>query len=271
LRREPLKVEELQTRYRLLPEVVGILELVQQVSEKDIDFRPVRKLNVAATTKVARQRMPQHIISFDRGKADRINYIIAHECGHILRMLQLPPADRLVPATTSATVSIAAEVLADEVTFLPPALIPKMLDVWVGGLVLQVTNQPVDVKIEQWLYSNYPGLRREQVQGLEKDARVALKALAIEVERMAPPTVFRISNAMNYAYLNHINKITGRNYRNRFRGRQEIIGLGKQLYEISEGEWSDVEVANQWAEHLGIRQWFSWIGFEDMPESYYRD
>jgi hypothetical protein len=136
--------------------------------------------------------------------------------------------------------------------------------------VLQVTNQPVDVRIERWIASDYPGLEQEQIEGLEKDARVALQGLTTEVERTTPPTAFRASNAMNYAYLNHIGEITGRDYRRRFRDREEIVELGQRLYEISTEEWSDIEVADRWAEVIGIKEWFSWRAFEDMPESYYQ-
>jgi hypothetical protein len=58
--------------------------------------------------------------------------------------------------------------------------------------------------------------------------------------------------------------------RSRFRDPEEIVELGQRLYEISTEDWSDIEVADRWAETLGIEEWFSWRAFEDMSESYYQ-
>ena len=37
------------------------------------------------------------------------------------------------------------------------------------------------------------------------------------------------------------------------------------------GYAGDLRVTNEWANILKISEWFAWIGFEDMPESYFKD
>jgi hypothetical protein len=267
-----VNLDELAAGHELLPDVFEIAQLVSETTGKEIDFRPADNLSVTATIKIARERMERHILYFDRHAADRLNYVIAHESGHALRMLRLDPADRRVPVTDQATLAVAARDMGDEITFLAPALRPQMLEMWVGGLVQQLTNQPVDVRIERWLHANYPGLRSEQVRALRKDAQVELEGLSRDVERLTPPTIFRFSNAMNYAYLSHAGRIIRGNYLGRYRKRPEILKLGQALYEASRDEgMTDWEVINRWVEHLGVSEWFRWVGFEDMPESYFRD
>jgi hypothetical protein len=64
-------------------------------------------------------------------------------------------------------------------------------------------------------------------------------------------------------------------FASRLSGRPSIITTGIQLYETLGDEDTDyagdLRVTNEWAEILNIRDWFRWIGFEDMPESYFKD
>ena len=32
-----------------------------------------------------------------------------------------------------------------------------------------------------------------------------------------------------------------------------------------------MKLANEWAKILNVSDWFAWIGFEDVPESYFAD
>jgi hypothetical protein len=48
-----------------------------------------------------------------------------------------------------------------------------------------------------------------------------------------------------------------------------------QLYdafgEEDPGYSGDIRVTNEWARILKISDWFAWIGFENMPDSYLND
>lgn len=51
-----------------------------------------------------------------------------------------------------------------------------------------------------------------------------------------------------------------------------LYNLGRTLYEASRDEGlTDWEVASRWVERLGVGEWSRWVGFEDMPESYFGD
>jgi hypothetical protein len=43
------------------------------------------------------------------------------------------------------------------------------------------------------------------------------------------------------------------------------------LGEADTGYASDLRVTNEWAKILNVSEWFAWIGFEDVPESYFKD
>jgi hypothetical protein len=259
----------------LLPPVLEIMERVKEVSGKDITFRPAPDQLVPATSKIARARMTHHLIKYQPQLAHRINHLTAHECGHILRTMAADPAIRVVPMSNAQTKAIAVRELEKELSRLPEAMRNHMLDVWLGGLITQVTSLPACVRIERWIHVEYPSLRDEQRLYLDEDVKRTLQGLTKKVERVTPKTIFRISNSITYAYLRGLEPVTGKDLRKHFSGRPSIIATGIQLYEVlgeeETGYAGDIRVTNEWARILKINDWFGWIGFEDMPESYFQD
>ncbi|HEU4341935.1 MAG TPA: hypothetical protein VFU31_10225 [Candidatus Binatia bacterium] len=259
----------------LLPPVLEIIERVKAVSGKEITFRPAPDQLVPATSKIARARMPQHIIKYQPKMVQRINHLTAHECGHILRTMEADPSIRVVPGSNAGTREVAVKELGNELSQLPQAMRNQMLDVWLGGLITQVTSLPTCVRIERWLHQEYPSLRDEQRLYLDEDVERTLQGLSKKVERMTPKTIFRISNSITYAYLRGLEPVTGKDLRKHFSGRPSIIATGIQLYdafgEEDTGYSGDIRVTNEWARILKITDWFAWIGFENMPESYLKD
>lgn len=259
----------------LLPAVREIIERVKKVSGKEIIFRPAPDQLVPATSKIARARMPHHLLRYQPQMTPRINHLTAHECGHILRTTEADPSTRVVPVSNVETRATAARELGKELSHLPEAMKAQLLDVWLGGLIRQVTSLPVCVRIERWIHREYPSLRDEQRLYLDKDVQRTLQGLSKKVERMTPKTIFRVSNSITYAYLRGLESVTGKDLRKNFSGRPSIITTGIQLYdalgEDDTGYAGDIWITNEWARILKINNWFAWIGFEDMPESYFKD
>lgn len=259
----------------LLPPVREIIQRVKEISGKEITFRPAPDQLVPATSKIARARMPNHIIKYQPQMVQRINHLTAHECGHILRTMEAEPSIRVVPGSNAETRALAVRELENELSHLPESMRSEMLDVWLGGLITQVTSLPACVRIERWLHQEYPRLRSEQRLYLDEDVQRTLQGLSKKVERVTPKTLFRISNSITYAYLRGLEPVTGRDLRKHFSGRPSIITTGIQLYEslgeADTGYAGDLRVTNEWAKILKVSDWFAWIGFEDVPESYFAD
>ena len=118
-------------------------------------------------------------------------------------------------------------------------------------------------------------LEDEQRLYLDEDVKRTVQGLSKKIERVTPKTLFRISNSITYAYLRGLEPVTGKDLRRHFSGRPSIITTGIQLYEAlgeeDTGYAGDIRVTNEWANILKVSDWFAWIGFEDMPESYFND
>jgi hypothetical protein len=259
----------------LLAPVAEILEKVAEVSGKPVIFRPAPEQQVPATSKVARKRMPFHIIKYQPQMVSQINHLTAHECGHILRTVQADPSVRVVPASNTHTRAIATTQLKTELSHLPESLREQMLDLWVGGIIMQITSLPACARIENWIHSQYPALRNEQRTFLEKDVKKTILGVSKPFERATPKTIFRISNSITYAYLRGIEPVTGEDLRKHFSGRPDVVRLGMKLYSSLQKEDTgfegDLRVTKDWATILKIADWFTWLNFEEMPEAYYSD
>ena len=138
---------------------------------------------------------------------------------------------------------------------------------------MQLTNLPVDVRIEMWLHKNYPSLRKCQIDSLKADASQTIMCVSKKVEKSTIGKVFYLSNAMAYAHLRVTGGITGENYVRKFRDHENIVDAGKSLFKLLEGEdrgfTHDLETIKAGGDFLNISDWFRWIRFEDMPDSYF--
>ena len=257
------------------PATQEIISLVEEKTGKTISFIPNNNLQVDATVKIARESMPQHIIYFKGENSSFISHLIAHECGHILRIMSVSKEKRLVPASTEKNKKYAlAEIKKDLPKFfkeLPADALDKFLDIFISGLIRQLTNLPVDYRIESWLYSDYPGLRAVQRKSLNKSLKLAINGLSKKIKQMTPPLVFVKSNLMNYAYAKAIDSIFEMNYSS-FYTDLPNLDLGEKLYsyleEKDEGFLQDIKIIDKWAGLLNLKEWFQWINFEDIPGDY---
>lgn len=270
-----MNIDELSQKYNILPVIHEIIELVRNVSKKDVEFQLFINMKTDGITKIARNRMVKHVIKIKENNVARVNHTIAHECCHILRMMEANPSDRIIPFTNNVTNSAAYDTLSSELNMLPVNMRQKVFDFWSWGLIMQLTNLPVDSKIEMWLYKNYPALRNYQIKSLETDANLCLVGLSKEVEKNTIGKIFFMSNAMVYAYLKMISLITGVDYSHNFINHINIVNAGNNLYKYLEGEdkglIQDIEIIKAWGNYLNINDWYTWIGFEDVPDSYYDD
>ena len=268
-----MKIDQLASKYKILPEVFEVVSLTREVTGKDLDFQLVLNLNTDGSTKIARKRMPEHLIKLKENSTARINHIIVHECGHILRTMSAEASERVVPSSNHETTSRALDDMQDELTDVPPESRLEIGGFWMQAIINQLVNLPVDARIETWIYNDYPSFRVTQGKSIEADVQNSLLSLSDKVRESTAESVFKKSGAMIYAYLRSVSAITGVNYAPHFKKYPDIKKLGRKLYACLEAEDEgfdqDVEIIKRWAEMLGIEGWVTWIGFEDVPESYY--
>lgn len=262
-------LDELADQYSLHLAVLAIAEEVERVSGKAVDVRPTPGLDVRARTRMARAGMPHHVILFSPKERPHLSHLLAHEFGRILRTFQTPAEERRIPVSTADTLQCARDEIWSQAHGVSAASRDRIVDAWIHGLIIQVTSQPVDVRVEQWIAGNYPSLREQQVRSLRTETGVIVASISPEVRHATALGIFRRSKAMNYAYLEHIGEIMGRSFDSQFCNAPEVIPLGERLSDaFGDDVLVDQDVVARCAEILDMEDWFVWAGFEDVPASY---
>lgn len=253
-----------------------ILEQVEGLTQKRFKFAERDDLTSFAKIKPARKNMPNHIMFYRKIHDEIINHLIAHECGHIIRIFEAPESKRVAPFADKTHYEIAMGQVKGEIkriyTLIPKSQVDQLSNIWISGLVSQLINGPPDLMIEKWLYDDYPELRNYQFVSIKRQWKDAIAALNKNVKTLTPKKIYISSNVMNYAYFKIIGSYINYNFLAPFSSTifskqgENLVKLTVRNYKDNfEG---DVEKINEWASFLNLSNWFGWRPFEDVPDNY---
>jgi hypothetical protein len=267
--------DDLFKKYNLNSSVKNLIEELENATGKTFKFIEKSDLSVRATIKIARKGMDNHLIYLKTLKTPLLNHLIAHELGHLIRMIKVPESERLVPAVTEKNISVFREAVESdfqkEKYSIKKEIVQNLMVIWHNGIIRQLTNLPVDYRIEFWIYKYLPEIRKEQKTSVEEDLKIAISGLSKEVRAFTPGTIFVASLAMSYAFTKGMDLLLGTNYLEHY---SDILikQKGESLYQFLASEdlgyLQDIEIINSWAEVLGIRDWFTWVPFNAIPNNY---
>jgi hypothetical protein len=256
------------------PVAQEIVNDTEKKTGKSFVFVERKDLTTSASIKITRKVMPNHILFFKRENYHIMSHLIAHECGHIQRMITASDELKVVPVLTAENRRNAiTKIMKGEEKLLElyKGDSIKIINMMIDGIIKQMTSQPVDVRIERWLYNSYPDLRMTQNESVIRDIKIALKGLSDRIRNSFPKLAFELSNIMNYAHIKSIDDLFGTRYSKQFEGFNGL-DKGEKMYELllseDRGYSGDIEIINKWAKIAGIDGWITWQNFEDMPPDY---
>jgi hypothetical protein len=252
------------------PDARRVIDLSRSITGKDPLLKRVPALPNGVRAMLRRPislRRPYEI-HFVKGEEPVLEHLVAHEIGHLVRLYQVPEAERLMPAVTPGSRLRAIEQLAPELLSLldnglrHEALV-KLFDVWHQGVCQQLASFPADLRIEAWIHSTFPGLRSVQRKSLIAEVQRGLPSLLPEVAAFTPPTIYQATMAMNAAQACHVADLfatpgLAAPFERHGFGRQGRNLLGLVLDAEDKGHDSDRQAVNDWAGELRLTGWFDW-------------
>ena len=153
----------------LLPETRLIVDQVEQITERPIRFAEDAALAVIANLRIARSGAQEHVLTLRPG-GESLDYVVAYQCGYVLRLYETPPdqrfdfaaspsdaADRMAPLLKAMLAS------GDAAPDLPA--VAERMSHW---LLLTLRSLPVGLRIDRWIYDTYPALREQQAASLTR-------------------------------------------------------------------------------------------------------
>ncbi len=261
---------------KLLKSTQDVLNYVSEITQKPFEFIHKPDMQTLAAVKIARESMPSHIIYYKTTGAGILDHLIAHECGHIIRMWSVPVEDRKVPATDEENKRFALKQIEDDIIrlskLIPVDQLGQIFNIWFNGTIRQLTNIPVDMRIERWIYNKYPELRKPQVVSIDKQIREITQGLSKRVSDFTPKKIYNASNYISYSFALCMESIIGKKYTAPYK-KTPYIDIGGKLANLvleseDQGYKQDIEIINQWTDMLSLKGWYYWIDFEDVPPDY---
>jgi len=263
-------------RHQLHPETQKALSLAHRACGKAPILRRVENLphNTRAVLRRPAISYRPYEISYRKGEEPVLDHLITHEAGHIVRLHRVPEAERLAPYVSPENRRFAAQQLADGGEFvpllrdgIPPEAIGDMMSDWHEALAEQIANGPVDLRIEQWIYDRFPGLRKVQERSLTEEVRRGYDTFHPLVRETVPASIYWPTLAINAAQAWHVAELFGRRDILGPFDIQQLLGIGERLARMvldapDQGHRSDMAATNQWAKEMQLTGWFEWQPYE---------
>ena len=249
---------------KLLPETQSIISQVEAITDRPVQVAEVAGLAVMASIKVASEGAPSHVLTC-RPEGDILDYQVAVQCAHILRLYQRPPSERFHFGTDRKSISKLETMLRKTGKAHPDdgrlASVAKLVFDW---LLLSLRSFPVAMRIDAWLWKGYPALRPQIELSLGRQMQENITAVTKELDGLSIPPRFI---GLPAAYARFTDRLLD----------SEFYSIPFQtIHAMPEGDallgiWdqtpdtplADNRLIDAWAEHLGIRDWYVWIPFHE--------
>ena len=265
---------ERQHHHDLLTDTRAILSRAEELTGTPIRLIADTSLGDLAQARLKLASAPDapHEIRFNPKDARSRDHLIAHECGHLLRLWGAPPGERYLAAVHAEGRRAAARKLQPQLEQLerlglPDAAIRQVFDLWHQGIILQLTNAPADFRIEEWLRREHPALRQSQQHSL---GRMLERYVLAQVDRrmVTTPPLIRGANAeLNAAAALQYAELFGdrsfvRHYPLNITNRSLRL-LREAVEEPDDGHQGDRRLTDHWAQRYGLRAWYRWVPVDE--------
>lgn len=250
--------------HSLLPESKQLIERLESLSGRSVEFVRRDDLPVLATLQIARDGATVHFLHYRPDKGP-IDYLVCQQVGIVIRFFQLPDDERMDFSSDGRGAKVLVEMLSassnlskNDKEMLPP--FAKMLNEWA---LMQIRSIPVGMRVDAWLHASFPALRELIAQGLAVQQQMNADILGKRVGNLAVPPI-QLAPAAAYALFT--DRLLGTS---RYAIPFEAAGAlsdGKSLVRlfdtIQDDPSHDRQLADAWAQHLGMVGWYEWTRYK---------
>ncbi len=248
----------------LRQETRGILERVEALSGRPVEFQPDSSLSLKATLRMARNGATAHVLQY-RPSNDPLDYWVAYQAGYALRLFQLPPAQRFDFAGTGRGTEQVEALLktGQPLTEADMADVPRFAQLTMHWALMNLRSFAIGMRIDQWIADDYPALKDTQAAGVDSLQQENLQLLSKRVGNLSVPVPLLAPVA---AYALFADRLFGNGlYAIPYRAAG-VLEPGKELLRISDSIASDAghdcELVDAWASSIGMTGWYAWAPYK---------
>jgi hypothetical protein len=258
----------------LLEPVCDILDTLREVTGRNVQFVHKPDLKSLARLRMAGEFATDHTLFYRNEDNPLINYVVANECAHLIRILRAPREMRRITVANERTIARYREEIRGDIQRLSLIhgldALRSFIPLWYEAVVFQVTRMPTDIMIERWLYEEYPVMRDFQLLAMREQHEKALSVLSLNVRRMTPGKIYDVSQIMNYVFFKLTGELLGIHLIEPYeKSRYLLEGDGLAFWtagHYSEDHEGDLSVIDHWARYLRVSEWFEWRQFDEISQ-----
>ena len=243
---------------------MGILQRVETLSGRPVEFKPDSSLTLRATLQLARNGAPTHVLHY-RPSNEPLDYWVAYQAGFLLRLLELPPDERFDFAATGAATGQVEELLTtgQPLNAGDKACAPQFAQMTAHWAMLNLRSYAIGMRIDQWLASDFPELRELQAAGVDAMQQENLLLLSKRIGSLSIPVPLLAPVAAYALFADRLLGRAGHAIPYRAAG---VLDLGAELLAISDSASPDAvhdrDLVDAWAAAIGMTGWYAWIPYK---------
>ena len=223
-------------------------------------------LPLIATVTLAQPSVPVHVLRYNPALIRHPEYLVCFQCGFIIRAYEVPPDQRYEVVSNERGRREAASLITKHLRKkgklpLPQDVLASLHEQLLNGLIVQLRSIPIGLRIDRWLYDEYPALKELQKEAAMKQLQDNTTTLRPDIAAFAPNQIHRPSLAMNAAYAEFWARLYEEPQLSLPYKATGQLESGLQLLSLLDAVPSDAahdrQLIDRWAESLGINNWYT--------------
>lgn len=244
----------------------SIITLTEAQSGKQVIVQDDPNLQTFASVAMARGEAPAHVIRYKPVPNEDPDYLIAYQCGFVLRKFSVPPEDRVDFASSSTGLDIVTRLFMNnhgKAGRISPDKIRELAKHVFDGLMIHLLSVPVGLRVGRWLRAEYPDLIPLQDRYILRELDTNERSNTPETRRLMPKKVFDATQTINAAYaLYWADEMDQADVPDSYRPyRRDAERLLEILEEIPAEPEADQSLIDAWGEALHLQPWYQWVPF----------
>jgi hypothetical protein len=246
-----------------------IMDTVEKQTGKPIHVEVDPKLPTMARVSMAHGGDSAHRI-IHRPAAPNLDYLVAFQCGFIIRLYETPPSDRFEFGESETGRASARHLVSEAGSALqrkgiPMAMLSQLAGQFFDGLLTQLRSIPIGMRVESWLWECFPELHDQHKDCVGRQQRENAQALGPQIRGMTPGPIYNSNAAMNCAYAMFADRLFGTPlYEVPYRSAG-FVERGSRLLDLFDGmateASADRQLVDAWGQDLGLSDWYTWVPF----------
>lgn len=246
-----------------------LLETIEAETTFPVTVVEDAKLTTFSGLSIARGSVPTHVIRLNPKHHQFRDYMIAYQCGFILRFFWTQPGDRWDFAPSQSGRFNVEKLVnrLDVAKTLPPRHVESFCDQILVGLMTHLRSTPIGLRVEDWIAGEFPMLADQQRIAVEAQVSENLLPHQSAVRKATPPLIYDATMAISAAYAIH--------YATRMDQPQFVLPYeasghaetGRALHgildQIEDSPGNDRKLIDSWAAKLGIEKWHTWLPYQE--------